>query len=167
MEFRQAGQRGERRRRVLIDEMAATPLAADGEAPCARTEAAAQSSVEQRNYADAALASHQARITDVIPTRRWTLTALLFTGLTIIAGLEAVYGRVVGNGPGRPDLGDWTVFDPAQPAQLGRLVFGDAAGRVCPCQPAHLLASTAQDRRLPGPLPNVVVGCSGARAGQR
>ena len=117
MQFRRSGQRAERRRRVLIDETVTAPMASQQATAGAGAESAAPDPAELRNYAEAALAIHQPRVTDLIPTRRWTLAVLLLTALTIISGLEALYGRLSG-ARGLRGLSGWEALDPSQSASL-------------------------------------------------
>ena len=83
MQFRRSGQRAERRRRVLIDETVTAPVAAQQAPAGAGAESATPDPAELRNYAEAALAIHQPRVTDLIPTRRWTLVVLLLTACSL------------------------------------------------------------------------------------
>ena len=97
LHFRWDASRDGRRRRVLMDEHAGddaaparrtpslSPPPADGKSS-ARTGAAPR-------YAKDALAERQARITDLVPTRPWTLLVLLLLALTGVAGIAALFGE--------------------------------------------------------------------------
>jgi hypothetical protein len=91
MEFRRSGQRDERRRRVLIEDAKNERLADD-----ATSEATSKRSSLKggASYAEGARADRQPRITDLIPTRLWTLLVLGLLGTTAIAALESAYVAV-------------------------------------------------------------------------
>jgi len=94
MQFRRSGQRDERRRRVMIDERVTAGDRAGSDALADSKDVALATA---RAYSDAALADRQPRVTDLIPKRNETFLLLLLAGLTVIVGLEALYGQV----------GDW------------------------------------------------------------
>jgi hypothetical protein len=114
MEFRRNGQRQERRRRVLIDE-------ACHEGP--RTSSEPQASRRAggdgcRGYSDAAQRNLQLPITDLLPTRAWTLSVVSLMGLCAIVGLLALYGamRLHASPLSAKAL---TAFDPLRSGSLG------------------------------------------------
>jgi hypothetical protein len=85
MEFRRSGPLDERRRRVLMDEIASP---AEGDQITAPT-GAAKGPV--RAYHEAVLSQRQPRVTDLLPVRPlWVVVALLL-GLTGIATIEAIH----------------------------------------------------------------------------
>jgi len=84
MEFRRNA--SERRRRVLIEEN----LQESGSST-----AAARSNDQQtplHNYSDGAQRTRQPHLTDLLPKRPWTLSVLGLSGLSVIAGVIALYG---------------------------------------------------------------------------
>jgi hypothetical protein len=85
MEFRRSGPLDERRRRVLMDEIA-TP--ADGD-PSAAPAGAAKGPV--RAYHEAVLSQRQPKVTDLLPVRPLWVVVLLLIGLTGIATIEAIH----------------------------------------------------------------------------
>jgi hypothetical protein len=89
MDFRRSGPLDERRRRVLMDEIAA-PNEADN------TEQAASSSKGPvRAYAPAVLNERQPRVTELLPTRPLWAACLILLGLTGIAAIEAIHIHAV------------------------------------------------------------------------
>lgn len=94
MQFRQNGQRDERRRRVLREELLTTPAIADQESP----ESAGpdgEHKVAARGYSAAVSVESQPPISCLIATRPWTLTVLVLAGLAVIVGLEAAYANMI------------------------------------------------------------------------
>ncbi len=92
MEFRRGGHRGERRRRVLIDEPAASEPTGKSQPAQRRSATATPATGPVQRYSDAALSPHQPQVTDLIPTRRWSNLVLLMLLLACAAGIEALYG---------------------------------------------------------------------------
>lgn len=92
MQFRAAGHRDERRRRVLMEESRCRSGDEPLGAPAARSADAAPP--RPRRYADVALTSHQPRIGDLIPCRLWTLTVWTAFLFACVAGMETLYGYV-------------------------------------------------------------------------
>ena len=91
-DFRHCGQGTDRRRRVLNDELLSRPEA--GEAVLVDGSPSTPSRGSRRpksRYAEAARMDAQPRITDIVPRRNGILALLVFAGLAIIAGLEALY----------------------------------------------------------------------------
>jgi len=96
LQFRWDASRDGRRRRVLMDEhggdaavparRVSLPSSSEGGKSSARTGPA-------QRYAADALAEHQARITDLVPKRVWTLLVLLLLALTGVAGIAALYSQ--------------------------------------------------------------------------
>ena len=87
MDFRRSGQLDERRRRVLMDEIA-TPADAENASPASTAKGPI------RAYPPATLAEHQPRVTDLLPVRPlWAVVAILLA-LTGIAIVEAVHTHV-------------------------------------------------------------------------
>jgi hypothetical protein len=91
MEFRRSGQRDERRRRVLIEDAKSERMAdeATSETPVKRSKPKGGAS-----YAEGARADRQPRVTDLIPTRLWTLLVLGLLGASAIAALQSAYVAV-------------------------------------------------------------------------
>jgi len=89
MDFRRSGPLDERRRRVLMDEIAAP---ADGEADNS-TSGSTRGPV--RAYHEAVLSQRQPKVTDLLPVRPLWVVVLLLSGLTGIAAIEAVHVHVV------------------------------------------------------------------------
>lgn len=118
MEFRRTGQRGDRRRRVMLDERVGSsdtlePILTeradrDDETP---------SPLNVRTYHEAASAEWQRRITDLIPTRCGTVLLLFLVGIAGIVGIEVLYGQ---SETWRARFGDASVaaLDPVRPASL-------------------------------------------------
>jgi hypothetical protein len=85
MEFRRSGPLDERRRRVLMDEIAAP---ADGDADAT---AAGSLKGPVRAYHEAVLSQRQPKVTDLLPVRPLWVVVLLLAGLTGIATIEAIH----------------------------------------------------------------------------
>ncbi|HEV7224080.1 MAG TPA: hypothetical protein VGN42_15330 [Pirellulales bacterium] len=84
----------DRRRRVLTEEVIGPAQPADdaaGTASQSKPSDRRRSSVRVRPYGDAALMDRQPRITDLVPQRYSMLALLFLAGVTIVAGLEALY----------------------------------------------------------------------------
>jgi hypothetical protein len=91
MEFRRSGQLDERRRRVLMDEIASP---ADADSPdAAATGSSAKGPV--RAYHAAVLSERQPKVTDLLPVRPLWVVVLLLLGLTGIATIEAIHVHTV------------------------------------------------------------------------
>jgi hypothetical protein len=88
MEFRRSGQRDERRRRVLIEDVK-NERSVEEAGPKVTSKRGNSKSVA--TYAEGAKADRQPRMTDLIPTRLWTLLVLGLLGATAIAGLQSLY----------------------------------------------------------------------------
>src|SRR5262245_36804622 len=90
MDFRRSGQLEERRRRVLMDEIA-SPADSDASATAA-TSTAAKGPI--RAYPATVLTEQQPRVTELFPVRPlWVVVALLL-GLTGIAAIEAIHVHI-------------------------------------------------------------------------
>src|SRR5436190_1381102 len=89
MDFRRSGPLDERRRRVLMDEIAAP---ADGESD-AQIAGGAKGPV--RAYHEAVLSQRQPKVTDLLPVRPLWVVVLLLGGLTGIAAIEAIHVHAV------------------------------------------------------------------------
>jgi hypothetical protein len=89
MEFRRSGPLDERRRRVLMDEIASPP---DGDADAT---AAGGAKGPVRAYHEAVLSQRQPKVTDLLPVRPLWVVVLLLTGLTGIAAIEAIHVHAV------------------------------------------------------------------------
>lgn len=83
MDFRRSGQLDERRRRVLMDEIAA-PGDADKPAPMG-------SKGPVRAYNESVLADRQRRVSEFIPVRPFQVVTLILLLITAIAAIEALY----------------------------------------------------------------------------
>jgi hypothetical protein len=92
MEFRRSGPLDERRRRVLMDEIA-SPSDADNEAAALAAGGSAKGPV--RAYSPAVLAERQLKVTDLIPVRPLLVLALFLLALTGIAAIEAIHVHLV------------------------------------------------------------------------
>ncbi|HEY2415084.1 MAG TPA: hypothetical protein VGI40_22765 [Pirellulaceae bacterium] len=89
MEFRRSGPLDERRRRVLMDEIAAP---ADGDADA---QAAGSAKGPVRAYHEAVLSQRQPKVTDLLPVRPLWVVVLMLAGLTGIAAIEAIHVHAV------------------------------------------------------------------------
>jgi hypothetical protein len=89
MEFRRSGPLDERRRRVLMDEIASP---ADGDADAA---AAGSAKGPVRAYHEAVLSQRQPKVTDLLPVRPLWVVVLMLGGLTGIATIEAIHVHAV------------------------------------------------------------------------
>lgn len=90
MEFRRGGPLDDRRRRVLSSDATNSGSDADGAdeaAPSAPTPAKAS----LRAYSPAVLEEHQKRLSDLIPTRPYSISILILLGLTGIATIIALF----------------------------------------------------------------------------
>ena len=115
MEFRRGGQRDERRRRVLMEEMLATSDSADGSD--SNEDGLRAELGSGRTYSDAALVQYQPRVSCVIPKRIWGMLAVLLAGGIAIAGIELLYTKVLPLVTAEP-AGAWRVLDPAATGSL-------------------------------------------------
>src|SRR5262245_59023551 len=87
MDFRRSGQLDERRRRVLMDEIASP---ADSDHPDASaTSGSAKGPV--RAYHEAVLSQRQPKVTDLLPVRPLWVFVFLLLGLAGIAAIEAIH----------------------------------------------------------------------------
>jgi len=86
-QFRRSGQRDDRRRRLLADEY---PGAAGG-GTLVRPGAEGLLPRRSENYGDAEFMDEQLRLIDLVPRRLPIFGLLLLGGLTVVAGLEALY----------------------------------------------------------------------------
>jgi hypothetical protein len=86
MDFRRSGQLDERRRRVLMDEIASP---ADDGATSAPSASAASGPV--RAYSAVVLTERQPRITDLLPVRLLLVAFLLLLGFSGVAAIEAIH----------------------------------------------------------------------------
>jgi len=93
MQFRQNGQRDERRRRVLRDESLTSLTDTDGTSSSGETPEA-EPKVASRGYSAAVAVESQPPISCLIASRPWTLSVLVLAGLAVIAGLEAAYANI-------------------------------------------------------------------------
>ncbi len=119
MEFRRSGQRGDRRRRVMLDERLGSSDAVEPTATaCAEQDETTEHSLAVRTYHEAAATDWQRRVTDLIPTRWGTLLLLLLLGVAAIAGIEVLYGQseTWGTKFGGANV---AALDPTKPASLG------------------------------------------------
>jgi hypothetical protein len=92
MDFRRSGQLDERRRRVLIDEIA-SPADADSADETATAASGARGPV--RAYSAAVLEDHQPRASDLLPVRPLAVVCWLLVGLTGIATIETIHVHAV------------------------------------------------------------------------
>ncbi|HEX5103691.1 MAG TPA: hypothetical protein VFV87_07780, partial [Pirellulaceae bacterium] len=98
MDFRR-GQLDERRRRVLMDEIASPPPAADS--PEAQPAPAGSAKGPVRAYSSAVLADRQPKVTDFVPVRPFAAIILVLLGLTGVAAIETIhiYLQTLASGP--------------------------------------------------------------------
>jgi hypothetical protein len=89
MDFRRSGQLDERRRRVLMDEIASPASETDSSEAAAPLVGSAKGPV--RAYSPAVLAERQPRVTDLVPVRSFAAVILILLGLTGVAAIETVY----------------------------------------------------------------------------
>jgi hypothetical protein len=89
MDFRRSGQLDERRRRVLMDEIASPAEADSSEAAPAAGGGSAKGPV--RAYCPAVLAERQPRVTDLVPVRPFLVTVLALLALLGIAAIETIH----------------------------------------------------------------------------
>jgi hypothetical protein len=91
MDFRRSGPLDERRRRVLMDEIASP--ADTQSADAADTGGAAKGPV--RAYHEAVLAQRQPRVTDLLPVHPLWVIAALFLGVGGIAAIETIHAQAI------------------------------------------------------------------------
>ena len=103
MQFRQNGQRDDRRRRVLRDELLTSPPATDNQGQGSHGQAG-DSKTATRGYSTAVAVESQPPISCLIATRPWTLSVLLLAGLAVITGLQAAYANIFHGTAVRPDV---------------------------------------------------------------
>jgi hypothetical protein len=119
MEFRRSGQRGDRRRRVMLDERLGSSEAVELTVTArADQDKTTEHSLAVRTYHEAAATDWQRRVTDLIPTRWGTLLLLFLVGVAAIAGIEVLYGQseTWGTKFGEANV---AALDPTRPASLG------------------------------------------------
>jgi hypothetical protein len=97
MQFRRSGQRDERRRRVLMDEMRGSAGESDAETENSPNQPGSTEPAPERRYSAAALESNQPPVTSLIPKRPWTMLVIFLTGLTGVAAVEYLYVCVYSN----------------------------------------------------------------------
>jgi hypothetical protein len=86
MEFRRSGGRDERRRRVLMDETGTTEESTAGSTPSSTTTSGSRNTPD---YAEAAKAVRQVRLSDLVPRKAWLVAALTCLALLLTAGVIA------------------------------------------------------------------------------
>src|SRR5262245_45016336 len=89
MDFRRSGPLDERRRRVLMDEIASP---ADAEHADAATSGSAKGPV--RAYHESVLGQRQPKVTELLPVRPLWIVVLLLLGLTGIATVETIHVHI-------------------------------------------------------------------------
>jgi ABC-type multidrug transport system fused ATPase/permease subunit len=90
--FRPSGQRDERRRRLLSDE-----LANQGDWPASQVESSDDPPASKSDhYGDAQFLERQLRLRDLIPRRKLSLVFLLGSGIAVLASLIAAYVWMLG-----------------------------------------------------------------------
>jgi hypothetical protein len=89
MDFRRSGQLDERRRRVLMDEIASPSSETDS--PEAAPPPAGSAKGPVRAYSPAVLAERQPLVSDLIPVRPFAAVFLILLGLTGVAAIETIY----------------------------------------------------------------------------
>jgi hypothetical protein len=89
MDFRRSGQLDERRRRVLMDEIASPASETDSPESPPATSGSAKGPV--RAYSPAVLAERQPRVTDLVPVRPFAAIFLVLLGLTGVAAIEVIH----------------------------------------------------------------------------
>jgi hypothetical protein len=90
--FRRSGQRDDRRRRLLTDELANS----DDWPACRVWSEDAPSPQKSEHYGDSPFLEQQLRLLDLVPRRMVSLVLLLALGVAILVGLEFVYAWMVG-----------------------------------------------------------------------
>src|SRR5437899_9407064 len=89
MDFRRSGPLDERRRRVLMDEIA-SPTESDGaDTPAPPPRPSAKGPV--RAYSSAVLEERQPKVTDLVPVRPLVVIILLLLGVTGVAAIETIH----------------------------------------------------------------------------
>ncbi|HAA73397.1 MAG: hypothetical protein CMJ70_08675 [Planctomycetaceae bacterium] len=114
-------QRGERRRRLLIEEGDHSPSLAGGQSPQPSSPRKMTPRTEFGNYTDDALAERQPRLCDLIPWRVATLVCLLFGGVVLIVAVEFLFIRL-GQQPGIYSPDQLRPFDPGATGSLASWV---------------------------------------------
>jgi hypothetical protein len=89
MDFRRSGQLDERRRRVLMDEIASPTSETDNPESQPATGGSAKGPV--RAYSPAVLAERQPRVSDLVPVRPFAAIFLVLLGLTGVAAIENIH----------------------------------------------------------------------------
>ena len=129
MDFRRSGQRDGRRRRVLLEDNAAAGYE-EGSAAEALSRGRSDAVAPRASYPEAARAEGQPRITDMIPKRPLTLFVVGLLGLSMIAGVLALYAHIY-HAPGIYSNDQLAAFNPESPgsvaAWLGSLLLTIAA----------------------------------------
>jgi hypothetical protein len=88
MDFRRSGQLDERRRRMLMDELAQP---ADTENAETAPPGGGSAKGPVRAYGPAVLDQHQPRVTDLLPTRPLWTTAAILLAITAVAAIECIH----------------------------------------------------------------------------
>ena len=114
-------QRGERRRRLLIEEGDHSPALAVGQQPQPISPRKMTSRAEFGNYTDDALAERHPRLCDWIPWRVATLVCVLLGGVVLILAVEFLFIRL-GQQPGIYSRGQLRPFDPGATGSLASWV---------------------------------------------
>ena len=114
-------QRGERRRRLLMEEGDHSPSLAGGQSPQPSSPRKMTPRTEFGNYTDDALAERQPRLCDLIPWRVATLVCLLFGGVVLIVAVEFLFIRL-GQQPGIYSPDQLRPFDPGATGSLASWV---------------------------------------------
>ncbi len=93
MQFRQSGQRNDRRRRVLSDcSSSRDSHPRSGRASGSNSLASGEQVMRKsENYGDAEFLDRQPRLTDLVPTNLFVFLIMFLIGLAIVAGLELLY----------------------------------------------------------------------------
>ena len=114
-------QRGERRRRLLIEEGDHSPSLAGSQPPQPILPRKMTPRAEFGNYTDDALAERQPRLCDLIPWRVATLVCVLLGGVVLIFAVEFLFIRL-GQQPGIYSRRQLRPFDPGATGSLASWV---------------------------------------------
>ena len=110
-------QRGERRRRIIIEESGTGASAAVGPQASSYSPQQTTSRADFGNYTDDALAERQPRLCDLIPWRMTTLICVLLGGVTLIVAVECLF-VTLWQQPGIYSLRQLRPFDPRATGSL-------------------------------------------------
>jgi len=105
-QFRRSGQRDDRRRRLLADDVSGPQVRG-----ALRRGASVMPDRRSQNYGDASFMDEQLRVTDLIPRRLTTFMLLMLAGVTCVVGLETLYAWMPELAPLTREDGRVAAFD--------------------------------------------------------